>query len=125
MAAGQGASYDDISRLVFVGFNSRIAALDRDTGEVVWTWKSTKGSGFVSVLLDGDRLMVSVQGYTYCLDPLTGNQLWHNPLKGMGTGVPCLASVRGTTSPALYAMLAQKQSDDQQQAANASHTAGS
>ncbi len=117
--------YDDISRLVFIGFNSRIAALDRDTGEVVWTWKSTAGSGFVSVLLDGDRLIASVQGYTYCLDTLTGKQMWHNPLKGMGTGVPCLASVRGTTSPALYAMLAQKQREDQEQAANASHTTGS
>ncbi|HEX3869905.1 MAG TPA: PQQ-binding-like beta-propeller repeat protein [Pirellulales bacterium] len=121
----QRSSYDDISRLVFVGFNSRVVALDRETGEVIWTWKTGRGSGFVAVLLDGDRLIASVQGYTYCLDPLTGGQLWYNPLKGMGTGVPCLASVRGTTSPALYAMLAQQQQEQMQRAANASQVSGS
>jgi outer membrane protein assembly factor BamB len=41
----------------------------------------------VALLLDGDRLIVSVQGYTYCHDALTGQQLWYNPLKGYGLGV--------------------------------------
>jgi outer membrane protein assembly factor BamB len=123
-ADAQPSSYDDISRLVFVGFNSRVVALDRESGDLVWTWKTGHGSGFVAVLLDGDRLIASVQGYTYCLDPLSGAQIWHNPLKGLGTGVPCLASVRGTTSPALYAMLAQQQREQQEQAANAAHTSG-
>ena len=40
--------------LVFAGFNSRVAALDRQTGEIVWQWKSPKGrSSHVAVLLDG------------------------------------------------------------------------
>ena len=55
--------------LIFVGFNSRVVALDRRSGRLVWDWTSPKGSGFVAVLLDVDRLIVSVQGYTYCLDP--------------------------------------------------------
>ena len=89
----------NLEDLVFVGFNSRIAALDRNGGQLVWQWKSPKGSGFVALLLDDDRLIASVQGYTYCLDPLTGRLLWNNPLTGFGTGVPCLASVAGASGP--------------------------
>jgi outer membrane protein assembly factor BamB len=103
-------------QLVFVGFNSRIAAVDRESGEVVWTWKSPTGTGIPVLLLDGDRLIVSVQGYTHCLDPASGAQLWYNPLKGMGIGTPCLASSRGNTTPQLYAVLAEYEQQQQQSA---------
>ncbi len=90
-----------------MGFNSRLVALDRESGELVWTWKAPHGSGIPALLLDGDRLIVSLQGYTYCLDPTTGEQIWYNPLKGMGLGTPCLASARANTTPQLYAVLAE------------------
>jgi outer membrane protein assembly factor BamB len=95
-------SYEEIANalldLVFLGFNSRVVALERNTGRLVWDWKSPKGSSkFVAVLLDGDRLIVSVSGYTYCLNPLSGQLVWSNPLSGMGLGIPCLASARGST----------------------------
>ncbi|MBL8731313.1 MAG: PQQ-binding-like beta-propeller repeat protein [Planctomycetes bacterium] len=93
----------DLSQLVFVGFNSRVAALDRDTGALVWNWKSRRGSGYTTVLLDGDRLIVSVVGYTYCLDARTGDELWLNELPGMGSGVASLASVRGVALPTIAA----------------------
>jgi len=49
--------------------------------------------------LDGDRLIVSTNGYIYCLDPLTGVIRWHNPLKGYGGGAPTsMISTRGQTS---------------------------
>lgn len=95
MARSSGTAERTVSDLVFVGFNSRVVALDRYTGEIAWQWKSPKGSGFVSLLLDGDRLIASVNGYTYCLEPLFGQQVWFNPLKGLGVGVPSLTSVRG------------------------------
>ena len=98
--------------LIFVGFNSRVIALDRHSGKLVWDWKSPKGSGFVAVLLDVDRLIVSVQGYTYCLDPNSGTCLWSNPLSGMGVGIPCVASSRGSTLA--WSSLAQIESDQQQ-----------
>ena len=87
-------SVDD---LVFVGFNSRVAALDRATGELIWDWTSPHGSGFVALLLEGDQLVVSVSGYTFALDPATGETLWTNLLKGFGYGIPCLVSTAGTT----------------------------
>lgn len=87
-----------IDQLVFVGLNGYALALDRDSGEIVWSNNEMK-SGYVTMLLDYDRLIVSTNGYIYCLDPLTGNILWHNPLKGYGAGAPTsLVSVRGQSS---------------------------
>jgi len=107
-----------VDKLIFVGFNSRVVALHRDTGELVWQWKSSYGSGYVTLLLDGDRLIVSVIGYTYCLDPATGNEVWFNELPGLGTGVASLASIRGCSQPLLDAAAA----DAAQQSAAATAT---
>ena len=43
--------------LLFVGLNGRVLALDRYDGSVVWEWKVPKAASFVSVLVDGDRLI--------------------------------------------------------------------
>jgi outer membrane protein assembly factor BamB len=87
-----------VDQLVFVGLNGYALALDRDTGEIVWSNNDMK-SGYVTLLLDGDRLIVSTNGYIYCLDPLTGQILWNNPLSGYGSGAPTsLLSVRGQSS---------------------------
>ncbi|WP_298869247.1 hypothetical protein [uncultured Gimesia sp.] len=47
--AGFSDSRDQISDaysiddLLFVSFNSRVIALNRDTGNLLWSWKSSKG----------------------------------------------------------------------------------
>jgi hypothetical protein len=90
-----------VDQLVFVGLNGYALALDRDTGEIVWS-NNEMHSGYVSLLLDGDRLIVSTNGYMYCLDPLTGKILWNNPLSGYGMGAPTsMVSVRGQSAQAL------------------------
>ena len=87
-----------IDQLIFVGLNGYALALNRETGEIVWSNDQMK-SGYVSLLLDGDRLIVSTNGYMYSLDPLTGAIQWQNPLKGFGMGAPTsLVSVRGQIS---------------------------
>jgi len=85
--------------LLFAGFNSRVVALTKADGQVVWEWKSPKGSGYVAVLVDQARVFACVDGYTYALDALTGATLWLNPLEGRGTGVPCLATAGAGSSP--------------------------
>jgi outer membrane protein assembly factor BamB len=83
-----------LKEIVFTGFNKHVLALDQNTGEILWDWACPKSSGYVSLLLTDDRhLIVSVNGYTYCLDPVTGNQRWFNELSGYGTGVASLVSV--------------------------------
>jgi outer membrane protein assembly factor BamB len=88
----------NVDQLIFVGLNGYALALDRETGEIVWSNNEMK-NGYVSLLLDGDRLIASTNGYIYCLDPLTGKNLWHNPLRGYGIGAPtALVSVRSQVS---------------------------
>ena len=90
-----------IDQLIFVGLNGYAVALDRETGEVVWSNDQMR-SGYVTLLLDGDRLIASTNGYIYCLDPLTGEIRWHNPMTGYGLGAPtALVSVRGQSSQVL------------------------
>jgi outer membrane protein assembly factor BamB len=88
----------NVRDLVFVGLNGYVVALNRDTGETVWVNSEMKSS-YTTLLLDGDRLIVSTNGYIYGLDPLTGYIRWHNPMKGYGTGPAALVSVRGQQSP--------------------------
>lgn len=87
-----------LDQLVFVGLNGYAVALDRDTGEIVWSNNELQ-SGYVTMLLDGDRLIVSTNGYIFCLDPLTGRTLWNNRMSGYGRGTPTsLVSIRGQSS---------------------------
>ena len=86
-----------IDQLIFVGLRGYVIALSRDTGQVVWNC-SELNSGPITLLLDGDRLIASTNGYIYCLNPMTGRVLWSNPLKGYGVGIAHLVSVRGQSS---------------------------
>ena len=47
----------NVEQLIFVGLNGYALALDRETGEIVWSNDQMK-SGYVTLLLDGDRLIV-------------------------------------------------------------------
>ena len=87
-----------IDDLIFVGLRGYAMAVHRETGEVAWVNAEMK-SGYTTLLLDGDRLIVSTNGYLFCLDPVTGRTLWSNPLSGYGTGVTSLASSRGSAMP--------------------------
>jgi outer membrane protein assembly factor BamB len=88
-----------VTDMLFVAFKARVVALDKHTGKKIWAWKSkNEFGGYVGLLLDAERLYVSVDGYTTCLDALTGKERWHNPLKGMGVGVPSLAMAGYPTS---------------------------
>lgn len=95
-------SIDKLDQLVFVGFNGYAVALDRDTGEIVWSNNDLK-AGYVTLLLDGDRLIVSTNGYIFCLDPYTGRTIWHNPMTGYGYGPTSIASTRGNTGDLMNA----------------------
>ena len=101
-----------INDLVFVGLNGRVFALHRDTGDLVWKWApTTTTAGFVALVVDGDRLIVSDNGYIYCLEALTGQELWHNPLTGYGVGIAIVATAgsnRGQSAAGAAAVAAQQ-----------------
>ena len=55
----------------------------------------------------------------WCLDPVYGQVVWENPLKGLGTGLAMLASVNGTSGGAGAAAAIAAQQAAQQAAAAA------
>ncbi len=106
----------NINDLIFTGFNRRVAALNRTTGSLVWQWHAPQGSLYTTLLLDGDVLVVSVDGYMYGLNPFSGDLLWSNPMSGFGTGVASLVSANGAASNSSVSVAAARAA---QQAASA------
>jgi outer membrane protein assembly factor BamB len=83
--------------LLFVGIRNSVVALDERTGTEVWR-AALRGSDFVTVLWDGEALIVANRGEVSRLDPRTGSVMWHNELKGLGRGLVTLASARAPQS---------------------------
>lgn len=90
--------------LVYVGIRSQVLAFDRKTGTEVWRTPLParyKGSAtLVNVFCDGEGLFASCAGEIFAINPRTGEILWHDPLKGLGTGMAIFASELGGTSQA-------------------------
>ena len=102
----------NLEGLVFVGFNSRVAALDKQTGTLVWSWRAPK-TGYVTVLYEAGVLLVAVNGYMYGLDPSTGALRWSNEMKGFGFGVTSLATVTQSATANLLAAAAQEETQEE------------
>lgn len=101
---------------VFIGIKGSVVALNRATGQQVWA-THLKGSDFVNVVLQDGAVLASCYGEIFCLDPLTGIGMWHNPLKGFGTGLATIATDCNPESGNAL-VLAEKRRRDQQAAAS-------
>lgn len=84
----------EVDELIFLAFNRHVFALLKKSGAIHWQWNAPSGQYFTAILVEDEEVYVSSSGYTYCLDALTGEEIWRNDLKGMGTGIPCLATAR-------------------------------
>lgn len=82
--------------LIYLGIKGHVLAFDRRSGAEVWRtalparYKSS--NSIVSLLSDAEGLFATCAGEVFALDPRTGALLWHDPLKGLGTGVAIFAS---------------------------------
>ena len=83
------------SSTIFPGIRGAVVALDRGTGRQLWK-AALKGSDFVNVLLDNDRVITATKGEVFCLDPATAQVLWHNQLPGEGWGLITIAPASGS-----------------------------
>jgi len=88
--------------LVYLGIRGSVLALDKNSGARIWETK-LKGSQFVALLVDGQRIFAGTQGEIFCLDAATGKPLWHDGLSGYGFGLLSLAIQNGVSDPALLA----------------------
>jgi outer membrane protein assembly factor BamB len=89
------------SRPLVIGIGSHAVALHPDTGEEIWRTK-LKSTSYVTVTIEGDRVLAGAGGEVFCLDLQTGAVRWHNKLKGLGMGIVCFA---GTDTAAQQAAI--------------------
>jgi len=79
------------SEHLYVGIKGHILGIRKYDGTVAWSTKLRRGSSFVPIIQEGDRLYAASGGEVSCLDSATGTVLWHNQLKGFGMGYAALA----------------------------------
>ncbi|HVG53617.1 MAG TPA: PQQ-binding-like beta-propeller repeat protein [Vicinamibacterales bacterium] len=79
---------------VFVGLKGFVVAIDRTTGDTLWSAR-LRGSDFVTVTVDDGAVFATTRGRLYRLDPATGDIMWSNTLPGLGYGI---ASIAGSSS---------------------------
>jgi outer membrane protein assembly factor BamB len=91
-----------MAETIFIGINGCVVCLDRSNGQIIWQ-TSLKWSGFVNVVVDGDRVIATAQGEVFCLDAATGEKIWHNKLPGLHRGLAAIATSTGSTSAVLPA----------------------
>src|SRR5262245_55640673 len=87
--------------LIFVGIGGRVLALYRNSGQQAWMTKV--GSDFVNVVMQDEKLYAAAGGEIFCLNPFTGELLWHNPLKGYGVGLVTMAFAGNSSASAVAA----------------------
>ncbi|MFH1748470.1 MAG: PQQ-binding-like beta-propeller repeat protein [Planctomycetota bacterium] len=72
-------------KLLYIGTNRHVAALDPRTGEELWRTRLPRGSGHpVTMIMKGPYIYAGCYGHVYCLDKRTGEILWENGLPKMG-----------------------------------------
>ncbi|MBQ71318.1 MAG: hypothetical protein CMJ67_00260 [Planctomycetaceae bacterium] len=114
-ASSMSETSASIKNIVFIAGKGTVVAMDRYDGRVLWRWKGRAGSGFwaslaispfTSIVVDGDRLLVATPKCIWCLDPMTGDEVWKNEIKDFAGGYPIIAaSVSNASSVAAAATL--------------------
>ena len=85
--------------LLFIGTHGHVRAVSKRTGRKQWE-TSLPGTGYtiVSLLYAEPVLYAASRGLLFALDPLDGEIVWQNRLKGMGHDHIVLATTSASTS---------------------------
>ena len=93
--------------LIFLDLKSRVSALTKSDGHILWTTQLAGGlgDGFVTLNCDGKHVYACTKGKLHCLDLFSGRILWSNELKGFGFGIAsiCISGFPTAPDPAVYA----------------------
>lgn len=87
------------ANMIVVGIKGTVLAIDRDSGETLWS-TALKGSDFVNLSLEGGDVFASSKGRLYRLDATTGDIRWCNELPGLGWGIVTIAGASQAASAA-------------------------
>ena len=96
---------------IYIGIRGTVLALDRSNGAEIRR-ADLRGSDFVNVVLDGDRVLAATKGELFCLDSTTGKILWNNELKGLGRGLMTIVTISSPIS-SIVPNVAKKRRDDE------------
>lgn len=94
------------SNLLFILSNGRVAAINKNDGQIVWEIKlrqyvsasATMAIGQISV--EDDKIFVGGSGILLCLTTHDGSLIWKNELKGWGYHFISLANVSNEAASA-------------------------
>ncbi len=75
---------------LFIGIKGHVVCIQKSDGNERWRTK-LRSSDITSVMVTDDAIIATTGGYLYALNPISGNVLWENPLKGLGMGVSTLS----------------------------------
>ena len=104
---------DKAKRMLFLGTHGHVIALEKQTGETLWSVSLDKtGYDVVSIVYEDDTLFCASGGHAFALDPETGDTLWTNDLPGMGYGLVFLTTVASHGLEAAMAALAAARDSD-------------
>jgi outer membrane protein assembly factor BamB len=106
-----------MSEIIFVGIRGTVLALESGGGTEIWRTEIASGD-FVNLAQDSSCLYATAQGEIFCLDKNSGQILWHNKLKGLGTGL--LSVLPNGVGGAAASMMAEEVNRRAQEAAGAS-----
>jgi outer membrane protein assembly factor BamB len=111
---------------LFIGTHGHVAAVRKNNGRKVWdTSLPMTGYSVVSILIEDDKVFCASGGRVFALDPATGDILWKNGLKGMGTGLVYLTTANSNDTEGIMSLLAHTVQQQKRRRAAGSGGAGS
>ena len=97
---------------LFAGTHGHVVAIDKRTGETVWSTSLPRtGYSVVSILHEDGLLFCASGGRVFALDPEDGNVMWDNQMPGLGAGLVYLATAASAQDGGI-SLLAQKAAED-------------
>ena len=92
------------SDLLVVALNTRVAALVKSDGRILWQTDlpGFMGDRFVTLACDATNVYAYAKGKMHCLSRDRGQVLWTNELKGFGYGIAsiCVPGFSSAPDPA-------------------------
>jgi outer membrane protein assembly factor BamB len=113
------------SEILYLGAKAHVAAVGQRDGKVHWKTKLTgglkiSGSGFVTLLVEAERVYAYTYGWLYCLAAASGQELFACKVPGLGYGIGTLATLGLCSSPVAAAAHEAAAADDPAAATGAS-----
>ena len=92
--------------IILLGLKQRVTAISRTDGQQIWSTELSDrmGSGFVTLICDGELIFAYSAGHLHCLELATGRMRWTNELPGYGYGLASLCLPYGSSVPDIAAI---------------------